>query len=591
MGMAGKVVLPFATGHVAPERSGGGMSAIPSQRRVRGPEPVLARCRKAEWMKYKLARTLLVVTTLVLVMSVISALSVARPAMAAPPDDPDTPTTPWPVDDPRYNPQLTDNVILKWDDELLQTIRGNPRITGPTITARALGVLHTATYDAWAAYDPVAKATRPDSPTQQPVSSDPSVNLANKNKAISFAAYKVLVALFPSWQANYVAQMNELEYTDLNDSSPPATVGNTAAQAVLNYRNNDGSNQQLGIDAPTGLTVVKYPDNTGYTTPNTWDKVNKVWHWQPLCVPLPAPGASCTGAVQAPLTPQWGNVKPFALLSAFQYKVLGPRKNLDGSCCDPADIDTAVADTSNLSDRQKVTAEYWADGPTSEFPPGHWALFAQILSRKRGNSLDTDAKMFFALGNAMLDASVAAWAYKFKPEYDFWRPTTAIRYRYDSTGTYTAAPHIANPPKVNSWLGPYKGFGDVPGDQWRPYQAPGVVTPAFPEYVSGHSTFSGAGGTLLAGFTGSDTFGATVTIKAGTSRFEPADATHVGTPVSDIQLSWPTFTAAGGEAGMSRRYGGIHFKSGDMDGRALGKQIASTVWGRAQNYINGYTGY
>lgn len=91
-------------------------------------------------MRYKLATTLLVVTAVL--FSTFASFSVAGPAKAAPPDDPGTPGTPWPIDDPRYRPSSTDNVILKWNEELLQAIRLHPPQTGPTITARAIGVLH-----------------------------------------------------------------------------------------------------------------------------------------------------------------------------------------------------------------------------------------------------------------------------------------------------------------------------------------------------------------------------------------------------------------------------------------------------------------
>ena len=74
-----------------------------------------------------------------------------------------------------------------------------------------------------------------------------------------------------------------------------------------------------------------------------------------------------------------------------------------------------------------------------------------------------------------MDASIAAWAAKYR--WDFVRPITGIRSRYKGK-------------PVTSWLGPYKGYGTVPGEQWIPYQAPNVVTPPFPEYVSGHSTFA-----------------------------------------------------------------------------------------------------
>ena len=101
-----------------------------------------------------------------------------------------------------------------------------------------------------------------------------------------------------------------------------------------------------------------------------------------------------------------------------------------------------------------------------------------------------------------------------------------------------------------------QGYGRVQGERWIPYQAPNVVTPPFPEYVSGHSTFSSAAAAILAKFTGSDSFGAGVTIEAGTSLFEPRTGTQVGTPATNILLSWPTFsrtatTSASGSAATS----------------------------------------
>jgi hypothetical protein len=515
-------------------------------------------------MKLRLATTLVLATALVL--SIFSLFS-NNPAIAAPPDDPDTPGTPWPIDDVRYRPSINDNVILKWDEELLQAIRAYPPLTGPTITARALGVLHTATYDAWAAYDPVAKGTQYGSALRRPAAER---TLENKNKAISFAAYKTLLDLFPEsrytdigTKVNFAAQMTELGYTtDGSDTSTAAAVGNTAAQAVINYRHTDNSNQLNG-----------YADTTGYQPKNTWDKVIDPWRWQPLCVPLPAPGATtCDGAVQKYTTPQWKDVKAF---SPFAYQVTGPVKTPSGAYS-TADIVQEYNDSKDLSDTAKVTAEYWADGPKSEFPPGHMAVFAQVLSRKRGNSLDTDAKMFFTLGNAVMDASIASWATKFK--YDFVRPTTAIREFYKGQ-------------TIRSWLGPYQGYGNVSADRWQPYQNPSVVTPPFPEYVSGHSTFSAAGTVVLNGFTQNSVFGATITIKAGSSLFEPKTADHPTgyTPATDVTLSWPTFNAAAVDAGISRRYGGIHFKSGDEHGRMLGTQVGSFVWSKAQSYINGRT--
>jgi len=583
-------------------------------------------------MKYKLATTLLVVAGLV-VATFSAATTTARPARAA---DGTFYVDKCPPGGSATKPPCDgDSVILKWDEQLLSTIRAYPGRTGPTITARALGVLHTATYDAWAAYEPTAKGTRLDGPMQQTSGN----TLPNKEAAISYAAARVLNDLFPvpstcpSPQTNpptpfcpippnpdtnpptpgyktpdmfltglgYPVNTTPASLTDT--AASPAGVGNLAAKAVLDFRRGkkprvlsdpnpygDGSNQ-LGDQPGTPLPQAPYKDYTGYTPDNEWDSefkdVTIDWKWQRLCVPLSSASATgCTGTVQTALHPQWGKVITFSGLgpSQFKYMVPGPPKTSSSSYSN-ADVATALADTDLSSavdgDLKKTKAEYWADGPGTEFPPGHTAVFAQALSRKKFmNSLDSnakldhDAKLFFMVGNAMMDTSIAAWWLKY--EYDFWRPITAIRHLYkDQT--------------VTSWLGPganpsTRNFGPVQGKNWMPYQALGVVTPAFPEYVSGHSTFTGGGASLLALFNGSDTFGASVKILQGSSKID------TNTPAGDVTLSWPTFSHASNEAGWSRRYGGIHFYSGDMHGRAVGRQVAQYVYSKAQSYIKGSIG-
>ena len=504
-------------------------------------------------MKHRLPIVLLV-TLAVALASIGPALGqAADPTLAKlPPDDLTDPPPLFTFE--QYPPSVNDNLVLQWDEELLQAVRALP--PGPTVVARAISVVHTAIFDAWAAYDARARGTRLGGTLRRPAAER---TLANKNKAISFAAYKALVDLFPARRSDFNEQMSYLGYAvDGSDTSTPATVGNTAAQAVIDYRHDDGSNQLNG-----------YADTTGYKPVNSGDLVVDPWRWQPLRVPLG------TGPQQIALTPQWSKVKGFALKSPWQFTTPGPDKLQSGF--DPKHIDnllalTSGADGNGLTDRQKVTAEFWADGPRSEFPPGHWAVITQVLSRMRGNSLDTDAKLFFALGNALMDASIAAWAAKYK--WDFVRPITAIRNRYKGK-------------MVTSWLGPYQGYGQVLGERWIPYQSPNVVTPNFPEYVSGHSTFSSAASAILAKFTGSDSFGASVTIEAGSSLFEPRTDTQVGTPAADITLSWPTLTAAAKDAGLSRRLGGIHFQDGDEHGYNLGQQVGGNVLAQTMGYING----
>jgi hypothetical protein len=503
-------------------------------------------------MKHKLATIPALVAALT--VSALAVHTTGSPAGAAPKPSPTpTPAPTWRIED--FGPGPGDNAILKWNEQVLGSIRANPAGTGPTVTARALGIVHTATYDAWAAYDAVAKGTRLGSTLRQPAAARTE---ANKTKAISYAAWRTLYWLFPGRKATYDAALIAQGFTPDAPWSPtgttPTDIGMRAAEAVIAFRSTDNSNQANG-----------YANTTTYVPVNAWNAVNDPWRWQPLCVPLSsATATTCGGTVQKPLTPQWGTVTPFSLAPS-QYQVYGPPKNADGTY-QTTDIDSLVQQTASLSDTQKAQAEYWADGPGSVFPPGHDFVFAQAVSRNRGYTLDADAKLFFALGNAMMDASIAAWYQKYK--WDFVRPITAIRERYRGQ-------------TIQGWRGPGLGFGPIQGENWLPYQAPNVVTPGFPEYVSGHSTFSAAGMAILSWFTGGDTFGAAVTVPAGSMKIEP------NTPATDITFTLPTWSQTGEDAGTSRRLGGIHFATGDVNGRALGRQVATYVYSKALTYING----
>jgi hypothetical protein len=452
----------------------------------------------------------------------------------------------YPIDN--YGPRADDNVVLRWDEQTLAAIRTLK--TGPTINARALAIVHTSMYDAWAAYDARAVGTRLGGSLRRPAEER---TLAYKSMAISYAAYRSLLNLFPARAADFTAFMTALGY-DPNDTSTdpasPAGVGNQAAAAVLAFRASDGSNQANG-----------YADTTGYVPVNTPDTVNDPFHWQPLRFPDGNGGFN----VQKFLTPQWGGVRPFALTSPEQFKLPGP--TLTTLLLLDQEVTDTLLQSATLTDLSKMRAEYWSDGPQSETPPGHWCLFAQAISRARGYSLDNDVKMFFALANAELDASIAAWNAKRK--WDYVRPITAVHVRKKNQ-------------LVLAWAGPYKGTRLIWGQDWRPYQPATFPTPPFPEYVSGHSTFSGAGARVLQQFTGSDLFGARVTLKPGTSRIEPG-----ATPLLPVVLLWATFSAARDEAGESRRQGGIHFPDADHNGRTLGTSVGQNALGKAQAYFNG----
>ena len=197
--------------------------------------------------------------------------------------------------------------------------------------------------------------------------------------------------------------------------------------------------------------------------------------------------------------------------------------------------------SANLTDEQKMISEYWTDGPNSELPPGHWCLFAQFVSARDRNTLDDDVKMFFVLTNAVSDAGIVAWTAKKK--FDSVRPITAIPFLYRGK-------------TIRCWGGPTKGTMTMDGSEWVPYQRSYFPTPPFPEYPSGHSAFSAAGARILRLWTNSDRFGYSVSFPPGSSEIEGED-----TPRKKLTVYFPTFGFAADQAGISRRYGGLHFRN------------------------------
>lgn len=465
-------------------------------------------------------------------------------------------------------PAAVDNVAMKWNTALLQGIREST--IGPPMIARGVAIAHTCMFDAWAAYDQRAIGTQLGDSLRRPPNER---SVKNKDEAISFAAYRAAVDLFPNSQSTvFDPLMAQLGYDPANtttDTSAAPGIGNVACQAVLDDRHHDGSNQ-LG-DEPGGTPAAAYSDYSGYTPKNdpmdlTGDfdaaTVKDVNYWQPLTY-IDKAGIKGTPAW---LGHHWNRVEPVALTSASQFRnPVGPAtygsEEFQQQAADVLEL------SAGLTDKHKMISEYWADGPNTETPPGHWNLHAQYVSRRDNNGLNDDVKMFFLLNNALFDAGIAAWDNKVA--YDSVRPITAIRSLYQGQ-------------EVLAWGGTGRGTAKIDGEDWFPYQTTTFPTPPFAEYLSGHSTFSAAAAEILKRFTGSDRFGDSVTLAAGSSVVEPGV-----TPAGDVTLSWTTFTEAADEAGISRRYGGIHFLDGDLDALALGRQVAGQVWTVGQRHING----
>jgi membrane-associated phospholipid phosphatase len=224
------------------------------------------------------------------------------------------------------------------------------------------------------------------------------------------------------------------------------------------------------------------------------------------------------------LLPQWGFVTPFVMPAGHSFRPPGP-PDLESDeylaeLIEVAALGAAVG--SARAPEQTEIALFWADGAGTETPPGHWNSIAREVARNLGNTLEQNARLFALLNIAMADGAICAWDAKYT--YDFWRPVTAIR---------------------------------ASGD---PFWNSLIATPPFPDYVSGHSTFSGAAATVLTMFYGTDG----IPFSTG-SDFLPG-----------VIRSFDTFSAAAAEAAVSRLYGGIHFRSANEDGLAAG--IAIGEW-------------
>jgi hypothetical protein len=467
----------------------------------------------------------------------------------------------------RVSPAVGPNVVVRWNNALLQGVRDSR--LGPPMVSRALAIAHACMYEAWAAYDGHAVGVELGGTLRRPARER---SLENKAAAISFAAYRAAVDLFPGDKASVFDPL--LASLGHDPAGTAAGVGNVAAQAVLDARHHDGANQ-LG-DVPGGTPGVAYSDYTHYLPANgpmdirvPFDPtlVHDPNAWQPLRYE----DASHTVVTPGFIGPFWNRVTPFALDRADELRsATGPARfgtpEFRAQCRELIDLSAA------LTDEQKVIAEYWADGPHSELPPGHWNLFAQQVYHRdeTGDSehdLDLAVKLFFAMTAAIFDAGICAWDNKIA--FNSVRPITGIRL------TFLDEP-------ISAWGGPGQGTKTILGRQWFPYQPTTFPTPPFAEYSSGHSNFSAAGAEILKRFTGSDRFGGSVTFAPGSSRVEPGL-----TPATELTLSWATFSEAADQAGISRRYGGIHFEQGDLDARATGRAAAKKCWDKVETLFTG----
>jgi PAP2 superfamily len=239
-------------------------------------------------------------------------------------------------------------------------------------------------------------------------------------------------------------------------------------------------------------------------------------HWKPT---------STIGLQQKPLLPMWGNNRTFGTANGATCSLPPPPTYSEDKASPFYKEALEVYDVVKaLTPEQKLIARFWSDDPMlSPTPPGHWLFIALDILKAKNASIEDSVDVMARLGMAVSDAFVACWASKY--QYDLLRPVTYIKKVIDKN--------------------------------WEPL----LITPPFPEYPSGHSTQSGAAATVLTQFFGDN--------------FSFEDKTHVREKYAGRPFK--NFWHAANEAGISRLYGGIHFRAAIDRGLDQGRCVGAAV--------------
>ena len=502
----------------------------------------------------------------------------------------------------------------------------------PTVQARTLFHVSAAMHDAWAALEPDDVGVLADEACAL-IPEDDQQRERLQRIALGHAAIEVLKARYPRTNRDGLAVLkfehalrdDGLLATLEGDDARAAELGQRIARRILADAMDDGSNEAAEYDDTTGYTPANAaldPDAEGtvLTDPD---------RWQPIIV---------EGRTQEWVTPHWGRVRPFAISKddpSRPYLDPGPppRLKLDDHAALSASLvelillssrldGTDTAEAPEDADVGRVLAEYWEGGASTETPVGRWNLIAATAlhhaepSGDPGKDLRREIELFLALNASLHDAAIACW--DIKRYYDSVRPISLIRHMgglgqssdpsmpgYHKLGLplvpglvelvteVSSAPgerhaHLADrrgEVAVRSWRGnrgrdghDASGVGWIPATAWLPYQDEDFVTPAFGGYVSGHSTSSAAGATVLEAFFGEVIPGGPVEVRADAGVFLEFE---VG-PFYDVVLSAERFDELVEQAGRSRLWGGIHPWFDDVRGREVGEQVAMIVLARLQ---------
>eukprot|EP01088_Endostelium_zonatum_P004010 TRINITY_DN15213_c0_g1_i1.p1 TRINITY_DN15213_c0_g1~~TRINITY_DN15213_c0_g1_i1.p1 ORF type:complete len:748 (-),score=144.63 TRINITY_DN15213_c0_g1_i1:135-2378(-) len=475
-----------------------------------------------------------------------------------------------------------------------------PGIFSPPALARGFFALSQAMYNAWTRYHPWANATVPADDIPRilygTATNGFSFSAPDAQEAVVRSAYIIIQYLLPertalSNLAGQIANYYAIDVTNTpNMQNMASQVAWTLTNRLITNLNNDNSNQQgcyvdtgncVAINNPTWLDSIQNATMASdqCRSPISWSQVVK-----PPYMAGPPPFLNPNAAIYTPFSINMNNIMP------------PPMPNMTIIHAMMMELPTVQSTLDSMNSYNKMITEYWIDGGGSPSPPGHWIYLAiKDVSQVKNYTLSQSIRLLFVVSASVYDAGIAVW--NAKRFYSSVRPGTYVPTLMYKDLTTTLP---------NQYIGPYCKQQDIPAWNWVPYQPMGLNTPPFPEYPSGHSTFSGAASTALGNFTGTQNWPAgpkTITIEPGMSLFSYQcfrNGTNMyGSPCTfascrfnsslNSENAWiprqpvvlgpfNTYIEAAAQAGLSRIMGGIHIWVSNVEGLTLGQRVTEQVF-------------
>lgn len=383
----------------------------------------------------------------------------------------------------------------------------------------------------------------------------------NMNIAMLYASYRVYMSTVPQGAETWRTVMSSVGLDPNDDSTDTATavgIGNTAGAAVIAARAHDGMNQ-LGDERGRKYNRLPYNDYLGFVPANSPFELTSPSKWQP--------GVTTRGngvfTIQKFITPQLKVTKPFSYTSPTEFSVPPPRKSdyEHNSAAYKRQVDEILTISAGLTEEQKLKAEFFDDKFRGiGFSAGNVAVNRKLpLPQFVEHVATSDIGAF--------DALIVAWHNKWK--YNAVRPWSAIRKIYGHR-------------PVTAWGGPGKGtVRDIPADQWQSY----LDLPDHPEYPSGSTSMCSAVAQVSRRVFNSDSMELTYHFAKGSSLTEPGV-----TPAVDRDLSWSNWTDWMRDCGLSRTYGGVHFKGAVEASWSFGQKVGDRAYEFVHRHVVGNAG-